>query len=96
MAKLSRDDVLKLALLSKLELSEKEIEKFRNDIGAILDYVEQLKKIDTKSLEPTSQVTGLKNVTRRDEIVDYGVNQKDLLKNVPTTDKNQIKVKRVL
>lgn len=96
MAKLSRDDVLKLARLSRLELTEAEIEQFRGELSDILEYVEQLQKVDTKGLKPTYQVTGLSSVMRKDEVVNYGASPKELLKNVPSTIGGQIKVKRVL
>lgn len=96
MAKLSRDDVLKLARLSRLRLTEEEIDQFQDEISEILGYVEQLSEVDTSGLEPTSQVTGLTNVMRKDEIIDYGTSPKELLKNAPATEKSQFKVKRVL
>jgi len=96
MAKLTRNDVLKLAKLAYLDLSSEEVEQFREELGEILDYVAQLQAVDIGTLEPTSQVTGLTNVTRLDEIIDYGVNRDDLLKNVPYIEAGQIKVKRVL
>ena len=71
MSKLSRDAVLKLAQLSRLKLTDEEIERFREELSSILDYVEVLDKVDTKGLEPTYQVTGLRNVMRRDEVKDY-------------------------
>jgi len=96
MSKLSRDDVLKLAALSKLRLSDQEIEKLREELSEILSYVETLDQVDVKGLEPTYQVTGLKNVYRPDEIKDYGYKTEDLLKNAPAVQDNQFKVKRVL
>jgi aspartyl-tRNA(Asn)/glutamyl-tRNA(Gln) amidotransferase subunit C len=96
MSKLSRDDVLKLARLSRLKLSDEEIEKFRGELSEILEYVEILNKVDTTGLEPTSQVTGLKNVMRKDEVRDYGYEPADLLKNAPAIQDGQFKVKRVL
>ena len=96
MAKLTREDVLKLARLSRLRLSDEEISQFEAEISEILAYVEQLSEVDTKDLEPTSQVTGLTNVFREDEIIDYGITQDELLKNAPTIEKKQFKVKRVL
>ncbi len=96
MAKLTREDVLKLARLARLELSDAEIEEFSQELSDILQYVEQLQKIDTGDLKPTNQVTGLTNVTRRDEVRDYGYDPADLLKNVPEVKDNQIKVKRML
>jgi aspartyl-tRNA(Asn)/glutamyl-tRNA(Gln) amidotransferase subunit C len=96
MAKLTREDILKLARLSRLRLTEEEIEQFQSEISAILGYVEQLGEVDTNDLEPTSQVTGLTNVMREDEEIDYGISQEELLKNAPAVEKNQIKVRRVL
>ncbi|HVO86781.1 MAG TPA: Asp-tRNA(Asn)/Glu-tRNA(Gln) amidotransferase subunit GatC [Candidatus Binatia bacterium] len=96
MSKLSRDDVLKLAQLSKLRLTDDEIEKFRTELSSILDYVEQLDKVDTDGLSPTYQVTRLKSVMRDDEPIDYGVSPEELLKNAPAVTDNQFKVKRVL
>jgi aspartyl-tRNA(Asn)/glutamyl-tRNA(Gln) amidotransferase subunit C len=96
MATLTRDDVLKLAQLARIELTEQEIAEFSTELSEILQYVEQLQKIDVSELEPTSQVTGLTNVTRTDTIVKYGYAPKDLLKNVPSVQDDLIKVRRVL
>lgn len=96
MAKLTRDDILKLAKLARLKLSDKEVEKFQEEIGAILGYVEMLGDVDTKGLKPTYQVTGLVNVSRADEVKDYGASQLDLLKNAPATERDYIKVKRMI
>lgn len=96
MVKLTREDVLKLARLSRLHLSDEEIEQFGKEIETILGYVEQLQTVDVDNLKPTNQVTGLENVMRPDEIKDYGVTSHDLLKNAPATSDNLIKVRRVL
>jgi len=96
MAKITNIDILKLAKLAQLDLTDEEINKFQKEISEILGYVEQLQNVDVKGLKPTYQVTGLKNVTRKDEIIDYGASQADLLKNVPELENKQIKVRRVL
>ncbi len=96
MSKLSRDDVLKLAKLSRLKLSDEEIERFRTELSEILEYVEMLNKADTTGLEPTYQVTSLKNVMRPDKEISYQAKPDDLLKNAPAIEKHQFKVKRVL
>lgn len=96
MSKLTRDEVLKLAKLSKLKLSDDEVEKLQTELSEILKYVEILNKVDTRGLEPTYQVSGLKNVYRKDDVIDYGYPTKDLLKNAPAIQDNQFKVKRVL
>ena len=96
MAKLSRDDILKLANLSRLKLTEAEVLEFQEELSSILAYVEMLQSVDTGSLKPTSQVTGLSNVMRADTAVDYGASQKELLKNLPAREDNYIKVKRMI
>jgi aspartyl-tRNA(Asn)/glutamyl-tRNA(Gln) amidotransferase subunit C len=96
MADLQRDDILKLAQLARLDLTDEEIDEYKSELSAILGYVEQLQSVDVGNLKPTNQVTGLENVYREDEIIDYGYDPKDLLSNVPSVKDNQIKVKRVL
>ena len=96
MSKLSAEDVLKLASLSKLKLTDDEVENLRTELSEILNYVAVLDKVDTDGLEPTYEVSGLKNVYRKDEVKDYGYDVKDLLKNAPAVQDNQFKVKRVL
>jgi aspartyl-tRNA(Asn)/glutamyl-tRNA(Gln) amidotransferase subunit C len=96
MAKLTREEVLKLARLARLQLSEDEIKSFQTDISAILDFVEQLKDVDLGSLEPTYQVSGLSNVMREDKIIDYQQSTENLMQNAPASQDNQIKVRRML
>lgn len=96
MSKLSRDDVLKLAALARISLSDNEVDAFADELSAILGYVEQLSSVDVSGLEPTNQVTGLTNVMRTDEVKHYGYEPRDLLKNVPATQDNQLKVKRMI
>lgn len=96
MSSITIDDVKRLAQLSALYVTDEEAEALRRQLGDILGYVEQLDEVDTAGLEPTYQVTGLENVTREDEIKDYGVSQADLLKNVPEHENGQIKVRKVL
>jgi len=96
MATLTREDVLKLARLARISLTDDEVNEFTGEFNEILKYVEQLQSVDTEGLTPTSQVTGLVNVTREDEVKDYGYEPKKLLENVPHTQDDQIKVKRMI
>lgn len=96
MAQITREDILKLAQLARLGLTEAEVDEFSTELTAILQYVEQLSSVNVDGLQPTSQVTGLTNVTRTDEIKEYGYQTADLLKNVPATENNQIKVRRMI
>ena len=63
-------DVKKVAKLSNLRLSDSEEKEFEGQLNEILSYIELLNTIDTSSVEPTAQVTGLKNVTRNDRFTD--------------------------
>jgi len=96
MADLSRDDVLKLASLARISLTDDEVDEFSSELSAILQYVEQLANVDVDGLKPTNQVTGLTNVMRDDEVKDYGYAAADLLKNVPNVKDNQLQVKRMI
>ena len=96
MTKFSAADIRKLARLCRLRLSDKEVAQYQNELSAILDYVEQLQDVDVSGLGPTNQVTGLTNVLRADQEIDYGVTPKELLKNAPAQQDNQFKVKRMI
>ncbi len=96
MAQLTRDDVLKLARLARIDLTDDEVTEFSSEFTAILQYVELLQEVDVEGLEPTNQVTGLTNVMRSDDIIDYGYEIKTLLENVPTVENDLIKVKRMV
>lgn len=85
-----------MARLARLDLGEEEVTEFIDELTAVLQYVEQLKDVDVSGLEPTSQVTGLKNVMRDDQVVDYGVSRDDLLRLAPHTLDGQLKVKRMI
>jgi len=96
MVDLTRDDILKLARLARVSLTDDEASEFTGELASILQYVEMLNAVDTDGLLPTSQVTGLTNVTRPDVVRDYGYQEADLLKNVPALENGQIKVKRMI
>lgn len=95
MAEITIDDVLRLASLSKLKLDDDQLRRYRDEISAIVEYVDQLSEVDVAGLEPTNQVTGLVNVMRPDEEKVF-ITPAELLKNAPETENNLIKVRRVL
>jgi aspartyl-tRNA(Asn)/glutamyl-tRNA(Gln) amidotransferase subunit C len=68
MAKLTKDEVLHVAKLAQLDLSDSEVKKFLPQLSKVVDFISQLNEIDTKGIEPTAQVTGLTNVYRKDEV----------------------------
>lgn len=96
MTKLSREDILKLARLARLRLSDDEVLKYQAELSEIIDYVALLDNADTAGLNPTYQVTSLTNVTRADAVIDYGATPEELLKNAPDTKNGLIKVRRMI
>ena len=92
---LSKEDVLKIAALSKLEFSESEIEKFRVDLNKIFDYMEELNGIDTSNIEPLFNVLDLKDALRKDEVKDAKV-KKEILSNAPNGDDEFVIVPKVV
>ena len=96
MDKITVSDVEKLAKLARLGLSEEEKSSFAAQMTEILDYVKQLDDIDTSSVAPTSQVTGLVNVYSDDIVVASDVSRDEFLANAPQREKGFIKVKSVL
>ena len=96
MTKISRDDVLHLAQLSKLQLSDDEVDSLATDITNILGYVEQLDELNTENVEPTYQVTGLESVWREDIVSHDDVTREGLLALAVEPKDNQVKVPKVL
>lgn len=92
---LSHDQVRHIAQLARLNLTDEEIDKFSGQLSNIFEYVEQLNEVDTEGVEPTSQVTGLENVTREDEVSTFCDPQALLECSPLPVEKDQIKVKSV-
>ncbi len=96
MTHISRATILHLAQLSRLQLDDSEVDSLTIDITNILGYVKQLDELNTDGVEPTYQVTGLKNVWRRDEATRGSANREQLLALAPEQADNQVKVPKVL
>lgn len=95
--KISIKEVEHIADLARIELSEAEKAEFANQLSDVLGYVEQLKEVDTESVEPISQVTGMANVTREDLIKDSDEKMKQgIIKNFPDREGDYVKVKQIL
>ena len=64
---ISRDDVLRVARLARLALTDAEVETMREQLSAILSHIDALKAVDTSGVEPTSHAVPQFNVMREDE-----------------------------
>lgn len=92
-------DIEKLALLARIKLTPKEKEKFQSEFAGILDYVSQLKKVDTRSMDDkeAGRTNELENVMRDDVSPNEPGGFSDiLLKEAPSTKNGYIKVKHIL
>jgi aspartyl-tRNA(Asn)/glutamyl-tRNA(Gln) amidotransferase subunit C len=92
--KLSREEVLHIARLARLGLSEAEIEKFREQLSNILENFEVLKKVDTSNVPPTAQSIDLQNVMREDEVAP-SFPQDEILSNAPRREGEYFRIKPV-
>lgn len=93
---ITREDVLHLADLSSISLSEEQIEPLIKDLDNIVNYFAQLNELNTEDVEPTYQCFDMQNVWREDVIEDFEANREDLLSLTVESEDNQVKVPKVL
>jgi aspartyl-tRNA(Asn)/glutamyl-tRNA(Gln) amidotransferase subunit C len=65
---ISKKDVEHIGLLSRIDLSEEEKERFTEQLVRILEYIEKLEELDTSDVEPVTHAVALQNVLRPDEV----------------------------
>lgn len=96
MSSLNRQDVLRIAELARLELSESELDLFTRQLGDILTYVEQIRALDTTGVAPTSQV--MNRPVDRDDVPAATLTRSQLLDNAPdaAVEAGLFKVPRVI
>lgn len=92
---LSREDVLHVAYLARLGLTEDEVELFREQLSRVLDHFQQLQQLDTAAIPPTAQVTALNNVFDED-VPRPSMDVEDVLHNAPRREENYFRVPAVL
>ena len=93
--KLSREEVLHIALLARLGLTESEVDKFREQLSNILENFEVLQQADTTNVPPTAQSIPLQNVMKTDEVSD-SLPQEQVLANAPRKEGDYFRVRAVL
>ena len=84
-----------VAHLARIELQPKELEKLSKQLQDILDFIDKLKKIDTKDISPTSHILPLKNVLRQDE-PRPSLPSENTLMNAPVREDNFFVVPKVI
>ena len=95
MSRISSDEVKKVAQLARLELNVSEIQKHAEQLEKILDYINQLEKINTENIQCTTRAIEVINVLRKDEKKDYE-NSEDLLDLAPSREDKFFKVPKII
>jgi len=93
--KITKDEVLYVADLARLDLDSEMIDKFAGQIGTILDYVDKLNQVDTDGIRPTSHAISLTNAFREDEPVEH-LEREKALANAPEKEEGNFVVPKVV
>ena len=93
--KITKEDVIQTADLARLEINEEELERFSEQLGHILEYIEGLNELDTTDIEPTSHVLDLSTLLRED-VVKQIITSKEALRNAPESENDFFVVPKVI
>jgi aspartyl-tRNA(Asn)/glutamyl-tRNA(Gln) amidotransferase subunit C len=93
--KLTREEVLHIALLARLGVTEVETDRFREQLSNILENFEVLQQVDTSDILPTAQSISLQNIVSADEVTP-SLPQSQVLANAPQKEGDFFKVRAVL
>ena len=89
------ETVREVAALARIHLSEKELATFTGQLDQLLNYFQELQKVKTDTVEPTSHVLPLQNVFRQDEVAP-SLPQEDVVKMAPERQGAFVRVRRVI
>jgi aspartyl-tRNA(Asn)/glutamyl-tRNA(Gln) amidotransferase subunit C len=92
---LSRQDIEKVALLARLQLTEAELESMTDKLGQIVGYVDQLAEVNTDNVRPMAHAVEVVNVFRADEVA-ASLPRDEALANAPHRDERGYLVPAVL
>ena len=93
--KIDESQVRKVARLSRLELTEAEVEEFADQLSAILDYVEKMNELDTEDVQPLAHCLPVSNIFRPD-CVKESLGTEKTLANAPQRDGEFFKVPKIM
>lgn len=92
---ISKEDVEKIASLSRLKFNEEELEKFTTDLSNIVDFANTLSEINVDGVKPTAHILDIKNIFRKDEIKD-SYDREEILKNAPDSQAGCVSVPKTV
>jgi aspartyl-tRNA(Asn)/glutamyl-tRNA(Gln) amidotransferase subunit C len=93
--KLTKAEIMHVANLARLELDNAAVEKFADQIGTILEYVDTLRRVDTNGVQPTSHAIFLTNAFREDEVKTH-LDTDSALANAPEKDDGTFIVPKIV
>ena len=93
--KLDKNMVKRIADLSKLEFTSDETTAILKDMNQMLEFIDQLKELDTTNIDPLIHMTEDENILREDDAI-TGASQQEALKNAPSKDSTYFKIPKVL
>ncbi|WP_300669416.1 Asp-tRNA(Asn)/Glu-tRNA(Gln) amidotransferase subunit GatC [Desulfoluna sp.] len=93
--KITKEEILYVANLARLNVDDVEVEKLAAQIGDILSYVDTLEKVDTDGVEPTTHAIDLTNALRED-VVHPHLGAEKTLANAPDEEENMFVVPKVV
>ena len=93
--KITKEEVLYVAHLARLDLDEESIEKFAGQIDEILGYIEKLNQVETKGIKPTSHAISLTNAFRDDEEKEH-IDRELALANAPEKEDGLFVVPKIV
>ena len=93
--KVSKEEIIHMAKLASLNLSEAEIEKYTNDMQDILSFANTIENVNTDGIDESVAATENYNVFRKDEVKEFG-NRELLLQNAPSSDNGMFHLPKVI
>jgi len=93
--KISKQEVLKTAELARLDFKDSNLEKFTEQLGRILEYIEDLNELNTDDIEPTFHVLELSTPLREDKILQL-ITSEEALHNAPEKDEDFFVVPKII
>jgi aspartyl-tRNA(Asn)/glutamyl-tRNA(Gln) amidotransferase subunit C len=88
---LTHEQIQHIANLARLELTEEELTRYREQLSSILDHFEQLKSLDTENIPPTASIA-VDQASLRDDEPRPGLNLGELMQNAPESEQRQFRV----
>jgi len=93
---ITKEEIIKIAKLSKLHVSENDLETYSKQISNILDYMSQLNEVDTENIDEFSNKLFDNNQNLRNDVVEPSLDRDKVLKNSPESDGVYVKVPKVI